>query len=297
MNYLESISSLLQDPPPAYAFEVSEAGIAYAAPARGSEIHFHEYEPGIISVSPARDNVQNPEAFNAHVAALAPAAGNRKRTATLILPDHSARVQILDFDSFPGSAEEQAALVRFRFKKSVPFDVDSAAVSYVVQPAIGRGKIEVIAAVMALEIVARYEAAFRAAGYLPGLVTISSLATLDLAPSDGLTVLAKLSGRVLSVLVLQKSRLKLVRTVELDELRTDDFLAVLFPTLAYIEDELGAKPDRVLLCGFGPDSRSFAEEWGAELGIVADTINSRFGLPGPFNAGLLGYLEGSGVTQ
>lgn len=298
MSLLDSFISLLRDPPPAFAFELSEAGVACAAAHRPADIRFHSFEPGVISVSPARDNVQRPELLAAHVAALFPQTGQKKRrTAALVLPDHSARVQVLDFDSFPNNAEEQRSLIRFRVKKSVPFDVDSAAVSYHVQPAGGGGKIDVVAAVMSLEIVARYEAAFRGAGYQPGMITTSSLAALNLVPPQGVAVLAKLSGRILSVLVSSGSRLKLVRTVELDDVNSDDILAVLYPTMAYVEDELKARPDRLLLCGFGPQAHAWLAEWQDELGVPVEGLQSRTGAPGPFNAGLLGYLEGSGAVQ
>ena len=298
MIVLDSLSSMFKDPPPAYAFEVSEAGVACAPCARAGEVRFHEFEPGIISVSPSRDNVQRPEILAAHVSALFPAGGAKKRrSAALVLPDHSARVQVLDFDSFPSHADDQRALIRFRVKKSVPFDVDSAAVSYHVQPGGEKGKIDVVAAVMSLEIVARYEAAFRGAGYQPGMVTTSSLAALNLVPSDGLAVLAKLSGQVLSVLVSTGSRLKLVRTVELDDVASDDIMAVLYPTLAYVEDEMSSKPDRLLLCGFGSLTHLWQAEWQKELGVPVDAVQSKFGAPGPYNAGLLGYLEGAGATQ
>lgn len=302
MSLFDSIASLVTDPPPAYAFEVSESGIAFAATGHRAEPKFHEIEPGIVSVSPARDNVQRPEMFAAHVAALAPAGSarhkNKKRyTAALILPDHSARLQVLDFDSFPANADEQRALIRFRVKKSVPFEVESAAVSYHVQPATKKGKIEVVAAIAALEIVARYEAAFRSAGFQPGLVTTSSLAALNLLPSNGLLVLAKLSGRVLSVLVVSGATLRLVRTVELDEVSSEDILAVLFPTLAYVEDQIRGKADRLLLCGFGARSHGWAAEWGLELGIPVETLQSKAGEPGAHNAGLLGYLEASGALS
>lgn len=298
MSLVHSLRSLFQEPPPAFAFELSEVGVASAACLRPGDVRFHEFEPGVISVSPSRDNIQRPEILAAHVAALFPQQGQKKRrTAAIVLPDHSARVQVLDFDSFPSNADEQRALIRFRVKKSVPFDVDSAAVSYHVQPAVEKGKIEVVAAVIALEIVARYEAAFRAAGYQPGMVTTSSMAAMNLVPADGATVLAKLSGRVLSVLVSAGTRLKLVRTVELDDVTSDDILAVLYPTLAYVEDELASKPDHLLLCGFGPFGASFQSEWQRELGVRVEGLQSKAGAPGPYNAGLLGYLEGSGAVQ
>src|SRR4029078_745555 len=103
------------------------------------------------------------------------------------------------------------SLVRFRIKKSVPYDVESAALSYWPQP-VGGGsrKCEVVVAVAPVEIVARYEAPFRAAGIDPGIVTTSSLAALELIDEKGIAVVAKLSGRVLMAMVVDKGLLKLV---------------------------------------------------------------------------------------
>ena len=62
----------------------------------------------------------------------------------MILPDYAARVTVLDFDSFPTIAEEQASpRARFRVKKTIPFDIDSAAVSYFPQTVAGQKKVEV----------------------------------------------------------------------------------------------------------------------------------------------------------
>ncbi len=63
-------------------------------------------------------------------AAGATQAGRKRKDVALILPDFCTRMTVLDFDSFPSDAKEQASLVRFRLKRSVPFDVESAALSY-----------------------------------------------------------------------------------------------------------------------------------------------------------------------
>jgi hypothetical protein len=65
-------------------------------------------------------------------------------------------------------------------------------------------------------------------------------------------------------------------------------LAVLIPTLAYVEDELGGRPARLLTCGF---DASAGAELEAGTGISAAPLRSRWGVPGQSNAGLLGYLE------
>jgi len=290
---MPALAQLLKDPPPAYAFEMSVAGIAFAKIAAPPQINFQPFEEGMLSVSPVHDNIQKPELLSSQINSLAPQNGNRKRKAALILPDYCARVAVLDFDAFPSAHEEQRALVRFRMKKSVPFDVDTAVVSYQAQPRAAAGKkIEVVVAIMATEIVSRYEAPFRAAGFVPGFVTTSALAMLNMLQPGGVTLVVKLSGRSLTAMVVDGTVLKLVRCVELEAATQDEIEGVIHPTLAYIEDELRSSPQRILLCGLGPAGEQMAHHWQSEWGGVAiETLQSRYGAPGPANAGLFGYLE------
>jgi type IV pilus assembly protein PilM len=202
----------------------------------------------------------------------------------VILPDYAARVSVLDFDSFPSVPEEQISLVRFRFKKTIPFDIDSAAVSYFVQPSASKKKIDVVAVIVALEVIARYEALFRGAGFHPGSVTTSTLAALNLYKGEGIAVLAKLCGRVLTVTVISDETIKLFRCVTLEEGSEYEILSVLHPTFAYVEDELNAPVKKLILCGL-------PLETAHGLKCEAQPLRSRFGAPGPFDAGLLGYLE------
>jgi type IV pilus assembly protein PilM len=219
------------------------------------------------------------------VRAAAPVNGKRRNMA-LILPDYCARIAVLDFDSFPTDHKEQISLVRFRLKKSVPFDVESAAVGYYAQPSAG-GKVDVVTAVAPVEIITRYEAPFRAAGMNPGFVTTSSLAMLELVESRQVTVVAKLSGRTLTLMVLKGGLLKLIRCLEVGDVAAD-----LYPTFAYAEDQLGAKAELLLLCGFGAETGLRQSQFQAELGIPAEALQSRLGNPGEANAGLIGYMQG-----
>jgi type IV pilus assembly protein PilM len=286
MAFWNQLVSLLQDPVPDYAFEVSEAGIAWARLGRGSsQVQFEALDTGVLSVSPLIDNVLKADALADKVRKITGTATDRKRgRAVLILPDYSARVAVLDFDRFPTDPREQLALVKFRMKKSVPFDVETAAVSF--HPQAAKGSTHVIVVAAALEIVARYEAAFRAAGLHVGHVTTSALAMAELNVSPGISIFARLNGRVLSVLVMNGPALKLLRTVELSAINGEEILAVLFPTVAYIEDEMSDHPARIMLCGF-----EAAPDWTAELGLPVEQLRSAFGVPDQTNAGLLGYLQ------
>src|SRR5690348_5662727 len=111
-------------------------------------------------------------------------------------------------------------------KMSVPFDVDSAVVSYYALPHPGKGKIEVVVAIMAREIVTRYEAPFRAVAMQPGFITTSSLAMLNMVQPGGMTAIAKLSGRTVSAMVLDGSTLKLSRCVEMESPSRDEIESV-----------------------------------------------------------------------
>lgn len=287
---LDNLKSLLLDPPPGMVFEVSEAGIAAARIGNRTELDFRALQPGVLAVSPLKENVLDEAAFTAAVRALTTAHAARKgKDAALILPDFSARTTVLDFDTFPTDAEEQLALIRFRLKRSVPFDVETAAVSFHAQP--GAKHVDVVVVMAPMEIVSRFEAPFRAAGLNPGLVTTSSLAALELAPEGGLTMVAKLTGRSLTLLVRDKSTLKLVRCLELPTSEMEDITAVLVPTFVYMEDNLGGRAEKLLLCGFGARTEEAKRLFEQELAVGVDELRSPLGVPGEHNAGLLGYLR------
>jgi type IV pilus assembly protein PilM len=281
---LDKLKSLLQELPPAMAFEISEAGIASARIAARTEMEFAPLPPGALSVSPLKENVIDEDAFAGAVRRVAAAKDRKRKDVAVILPDFCTRVAVLDFDTFPSDAKEQDALVRFRLKRAVPFDVESAALSYFAQPT-SQKHIDVVVVVASLEIVSRYEAPFRTAGLNPGLITTSSIAALELAPEAGLSVLAKLTGRVLTVLVRDKATLKLARCLEMPSADFEDIAAVLAPTLVYVEDNFGRRAERLLVCGFD------GTRLGQELGVPVEALHSPLGEPGENNAGLLGYLR------
>ena len=289
---IDKLKLVLQEPPPAMAFEISEAGIAAARISHRAELDFQPLKPGTLSVSPLKENVVDPDEFTMTVRALANTqASRKKKDIALILPDYCTRMAVVDFDSFPSDPKEQISLVRFRIKRSVPFDVDSAALSYWPQHVEGSKRVDAVVVVAPLEIVARYESPFRAAGMNPGMVTTSALAALELAPEGGLSVFAKLTGRVLSVVVRDKSSVKLIRCLDMPSSGLDDIAAVLLPTFVYIEDNLGGRAERLTLCGFGAQADEAQRRFHEELGVEVPPMRSPLGTPGENNAGLLGYLR------
>ena len=157
----------------------------------GADTGFAPLPGGALEASPMENNVREPQLILPVLGQVsAPKSGSskgaRRRTAAVLLPDACARVSVLDFDAFPAMPAEQLALVRFRVKKTMPFDIDSAAVGYYLQSGGDRkGKTEVVAVTIALEVLARYEALFRNAGFHAGDVTVSGLACSESVQGAG----------------------------------------------------------------------------------------------------------------
>ena len=120
---------------------------------------------------------------------------------------------------------------------------------------------------------------------------IAALQTLTSAHKLVDEIAPKLSGRVMSLTIASHGAIKMVRCVELPSLTEDDISSVLYPTFAYMEDELNARPQRLFLAGFGDWAIYVGPRVEAELRVVAEQLPSRFGQPDAENAGLLGYLE------
>ena len=281
MSALAKMFGFLRNPPPEFVFEIASDGIAMSRTRPPAAPQYAALPAGVLVPSPFKDNVLDHDAFTRAVARLVPAAARRaQRTAALILPDNAMRLAVLDFESFPAKEEERLALVKFRLRKTLPFDVDEAALAYHVQT----GN-KVIAAVAPVEIMARYEAPFRAAGLHPGFVTASSLALLELLPVAGSILVAHRSPGALTVLALRQGVVTLARSLELnagaDQLT--EISADLYPTLVYIEDQTGARPEKLILAGFGPDADTSATRLSIELDIPVEALYNE-------HPGLEGYL-------
>jgi hypothetical protein len=113
-----------------------------------------------------------------------------------------------------------------------------------------------------------------------------------LVRGKGISVLAKLSGRVLTLAVTAGGVLKLLRSIELsDGGGVSEIAGHLYPTFAYVEDQLAAAPERLIVCGSPQLANDLRSELAAEANLEVEPLRSRYGAPDQFNAGLLGYLE------
>lgn len=307
---IQFLKRLVSEPAPDYLFEMSENALASVLPSSPSIVHEEKVAPQSLAVSPASANLVNVEAYRLALAKLAPLTNGRKPSAGLVVPDYALRMAILDFDAWPDSEEQRLALVRFRLRKSLPFAIEEAQVSFAPQSR-DAGKVEVLTVAIDRRILSEYEELFTASGFRVGLVVPSGVACLPLCPPatpassgrPGVTLLLKLSGAILTAMLLDGDKIRLIRCVDFSEpfseerptpARTfsviDDTMPVMQQTIAYAEDELGRNVDRLLLTGFGQSANTIGELAGEEFRVKWEFLRSRFA-PAHDYAGLLGLLE------
>lgn len=312
MALIDKVQQWIADPPPDQLFEITETSIAIGSPRTPSQCKQEVLVERGLTASPSAPNVLKPQLYRDALRRLSPANGGKRAATALIIPDYAVRMALLDFQEFPSGEPERAALIRFRLRKSVPFHIDEAQLSYSIQRTEAK-RLDVLAVAIARPILEEYEALFTDAGYRVGLVTPSCLATLRLCESagSGISLLVKAAGSHVSAVLFEVGRVHLVRCLDLtgsdsagsevmeseeiepekEQPEVDLIMPLLQQTLAYAEDQLGTAVSRLLLCGFGPETEILGRMAEKEFGVAYAAVRSKFGTAGQENAGLLGLLE------
>jgi len=192
--------------------------------------------------------------------------GGRSRDVIAILPDSSVRVAFLDFETLPLKRDEAEAVVRFRLKKSLPFDPDNARVSYHAQTT-AKG-VQVVAAVVLNTILEEYESAFRDVGYNPGVIMPSMLAALGAADAQRPTLVVKVDAHTIGIAILDQEQLLLFRTLENVRgvaITGDQLAEEVYPSVVFFQDTYSLNIERVFVAGL------------PEAGIAAPALHNQSG--------------------
>jgi type IV pilus assembly protein PilM len=255
---------------PAAACEITPEGVvAGATPGAGQQAVYAAEPLPALAVSPglAEGNVVNSAVVAAAIRAALGQVQPRVKSVTVVVPDSAVRVFVLDFDTLPARQDEALPVLRFRLRKSVPFDVEQAGVSYQVLSE-GSAKLEtqwkVLAAIMPGPVLAEYEGAVRSAGYEPGAILpagLAALAALNGMNSQEAVLAVNLSVRSLTTSIVAGNDILLYRTVELPldaDAQKGDVQRAIAVAGAFFEDRLQVRPHRLLYSGVLP-AREFAE--------------------------------------
>lgn len=298
-------------PHPAMVIEIATAHVAAARWGNSKGIlESYAVEPlpaGSVMASPVDANVPQPDSVRSALRRVLARVPHRDAPVTLLIPDPVVRVFILPFETLPRSAEDALPLLRWRLKKSVPFDMDETVVSWMRQN--GReGGLEILTAVARQRILREYEESIEAVGAAAGVVLSSSLASLPLLEERGATLLVRMSGKTLTTVIVRGGNLCVYRStdmpVEAAVLDPQAMLDEIFPALAYYQDTWGGSVDRTRLAGLGAREAVFRAALGEELKVSVGPLADEEAIRGlPSNAkdlinqdldALVGWMMNSG---
>jgi type IV pilus assembly protein PilM len=225
-----------------------------------------ELAPGSVVPDLTEPNILQPEVVRKAINDAVGSVAGRLRDIVGILPDAAVRVVLLDFDTLPSNQHEAEGVVRFRLKKSLPFDVEKAKVSYHVQASLGG--LRLVAAVALSSVVEDYESAFRDAGYTAGVILPSMLAALGAAEADSPTLVLKIDARTTSLAILDKQQLLLFRTLENTRGVTvtgEQLAEEVYPSVVFFQDTYHTNIERIYVAGL-PESGGAAPALRAQTG-------------------------------
>lgn len=256
-----------------------------------------ELKPGTVVPDLIEANLKEPESIRAMIRETLGSVSGRTRDVIAVLPDAAVRVVLLDFETLPSKRAEAEGVVRFRLKKSLPFDVEKAKISY--QTETSAAGVRLIAAVALNSVVEDYEAAFRDAGYTPGIVLPSMLAALGAADASRPTLVVKVDARTTSIAILDKQQLLLFRTLENTRglgITGEQLADEVYPSIVFFQDTYHLNIEKILIAGLsdsGGALAAFQSQVGMDVQeLVATTqLGTTYGsVPRWRMAGVVGAL-------
>ena len=276
-------------PHPALALEISQDRVAAARWTRTGGLDSFAIETlpnGALLPSAVETNIVDQTAVKGAVAGVLSRLRAKDEEIALIVPDPVIRVFVQHFDQFPRSPQEAEPMLRWKLKKSVPFEADETVISYMRQAPREDG-VDVVTALARLRIVREYEGLAEGLGLFPGVILSSSLAAITLLDDHHPTLLARVSGPALTTAIVREGVLCGYRCTELPaqsaDLTPQMLLEEIYPVAAYYQDTWREGIQQVRVAGLGPRLNEFLrpleDEFRCEVRSLLSTAISEGRVP------------------
>ncbi len=288
------LSTLRRPTPPAVAVELS-AGCVSAAEIdvrRGRAIvTAHASEPlaeGVIVPSLTAANILDRPAVIGALGRVLDRMGGRPRRLGLIIPDPAVKVSLVRLEHVPPKRQDLDKVVQWQVRKTAPFPVDQAQLSYTAGASASDGS-DFVVCLARRDIVAEYEGVCLELGSHPGVV---DLATFNIAnavlagstPPQGDWLLVHVADDYASIAILRGAQLMFFRNRIANTEGT--FADLVHQTAMYYEDRLGGGGlGRVVLAGGARTRRG--QEFAEVRRSLADRLTSPIDAVDPRDAAAL----------
>ncbi len=271
-GFLSAVAGLFGPDVPLWALEVSTnyAAAIQASPDRKTVVSqaVAPLQAGALIGDLRETNIINPAAVRSAVQTALDGAGFSGSELSLVIPDEAVRIALLNTNSLPDADAERHAIIRWKLKKNVPFDVDSAQVAY--QILTENGSVEMLVALSRQVIVDQYQELVESVGLHAGVLSPSTTSSLNLLPdATGDVLFIKKSPASVTTSIMMGGTLRFYRRVALGPLYD-----AVYPTLMYYQDRLGGSGlGEGIICGEGINE-SEQEELGSRIGVRIGRLHS-----------------------
>jgi type IV pilus assembly protein PilM len=318
------LTSWLASPLPDAAVEIAPDRVSAAVLAlrgRSARVQAYASEPlpaGSITASLGARNIADREAVAAAARVVLGRLGTRAARIALVIPDLAGKASVIRFERVPPRRDDLDQLVRWQIRKSLPFPIEDACVTYTPGRQDPQGS-EFIVVAARRDVISEYESVCADAGAYAGLVELATFSVLNLilaaaaqgspgAPTAtaGDWLVVHMRPDYTSIAILRDGALIFFRNrPEGDEEPLTD---VVHQTAMYYQDRLAGQGfRRVLLGGSGRSIGAFDEarqDLEERLGTHVEPIDptasvalpDRMGIP-PNVQDVLAPLAGTLLAQ
>lgn len=261
------LTSWLSSPLPDAAIQIARECVSIAVVGqRGGDpvVQGYAIEPlpaGAVTPALTTANVTNRAVVGEALLRAIDRVGMRPRRVALVIPDPAVRVSLVRFDQVPARHEDLEQLIRWQIRKSAPFPVDDACLTFDLSTRTDQGA-EFLVALARRDIVREYEALCEEAGMHAGLVDLATLSVVNLclagAPASSADWLViHVQPAYTSIAIVRGTSIIFFRSsVEGDEALAD----MVHQTSMYYQDRLAGQGfSRILLGGMGRTAGSLDE--------------------------------------
>ena len=291
---------------PLVAFEINSTALTMVRLVReGKELRLEDFsvsplEPGEISISMVEENLTGGEARLTELIrrAAGRSGGGKSDQVSVVLPDSTAKVSVLEMESAPRNRKEMDRLIAWQLKKVTPFPIEEGQVGYhrFGRPADAVGDaqaIRVLVTIMRKAVLRQYERCFNGAGLHPGLVDISTNNLYNLfhdrlsaGGENGDCMLVNCEDEGLSLVMLHGGVPILYRTKAMDASASGDeydysrVIREIRTSVLYYKEKLERQgPGRVLVRGTGFHVRGLRDQLAAEMDVQVDVLDPAGAIP------------------
>jgi len=217
-------------------------------------------------------NIANKESTRAAVLDALNQAGFEGSEIVVIVPDDAVRIAFLTVEKLSKDPQEQQTFIRWKFKKTVPFDVDSAQIAFRTLGTRTDGSADMLVTLSPRSVIQEYENLFDSMDIHAGFVMPSTLAALNLfnpPPADSLFL--KIAPGCITTTIFQHGRMQFYRRVV-----EASVYESAYPTLMYYQDKLrGNALGQLVVCGYDMDDQDSMEELEDKLGLMPERLEPK----------------------